>query len=180
MAKWIVNLCLNGWIVLLRGFLRGVLLILLRKCVSYHKNPHLSNPFTKPSHTNQPSSAVMMAHPSPSDHRKLSLSSQPSSAATMAHPSPSGHGKLSLSSQPSSAATMAHPSPSGHRKLSLSSQPSSAALMAHPTPGNPLNPPALINPHFRQSPHTPITTSRPESNSRGDGCRLATTLQEGS
>ena len=87
---------------------------------------------------------------------------------------------ISPSSQPSSAATMAHPSPSDHRKLSLSSQPSSAALMAHPTPGNPLNPPALINPHFRQSPHTPTTTSRPEPNSRGDGCRLATTLQEGS
>ena len=66
------------------------------------------------------------------------------------------------------------------RKLSLSSQPSSAALMAHPTPGNPLNPLALINPHFRQSPHTPTTTSRPEPNSLGDGCRLATTLQEGS
>ena len=29
-----------------------------------------------------------MAHPSPSDHRKLSLSSQPSSAALMAHPTP--------------------------------------------------------------------------------------------
>lgn len=66
------------------------------------------------------------------------------------------------------------------RKLSLSSQPSSAALMSHPTPGNPLNPPALINPHFRQSPHTPTTTSRPEPNSLGDGCRLATTLQKGS
>ena len=64
-------------------------------------------------------------------------------------------------------------------KLSLSSQPSSAALMAHPTPGNPLNPPALINPHFRQSPHTPITTSRPESNSRGDGWRVGKTQQEG-
>ena len=50
---------------------------------------------------------------------------------------------------------MAHPSPSDHRKLSLSSQPSSAALMAHPTPGNPLNPSALINPHFRQSPPHP-------------------------
>ena len=96
--------------------------------------------------SSQPSSAATMAHPSPSDHRKLSLSSQPSSAATMAHPSPSDHRKLSLSSQPSSAATMAHPSPSDHRKLSLSSQPSSAALMAHPTPGNPLNPPSLINP----------------------------------
>ena len=96
-----------------------------------------------------------MAHPSPSDHRKLSLSSQPSSAATMAHPSPSDHRKLSLSSQPSSAATMAHPSPSGHRKLSLSSQPSSAALMAHPTPGNPLNPPALINPTLPpEAPHS--------------------------
>ena len=59
-------------------------------------------------------------------------------------------------------------------------EPSSAALMAHPTPGNPLNPPALINPHFRQSPHTPTTTFRPEPNSRGDGCRFATTLQEGS
>ena len=82
---------------------------MLHKCVSYHKNPHLSNPFTKPSHTNQLSSAATMAHPSPSDHRKLSLSSQPSSAA----------------------------------------------LMAHPTPGNPLNPPALINPHFRQSPPHP-------------------------
>jgi len=121
-----------------------------------------------------------MAHPSPSGHRKLSLSSQPSSAALMAHPSPSDHRKLSLSSQPFSAALMAHPSPSDHRKLSLSSQPSSAALMAHPTPGNPLNPPALINPHFRQSPHTPTTISRPEPNSRGDGCRFATTLQEGS
>ncbi len=29
-----------------------------------------------------------MAHPSPSDHKKLSLSSQPSSAALMAHPTP--------------------------------------------------------------------------------------------
>ena len=29
-----------------------------------------------------------MAHPSPSDHRKLSLSSQPSSTALMAHPTP--------------------------------------------------------------------------------------------
>ena len=96
-----------------------------------------------------------MAQPSPSGHRKLSLSSQPSSAATMAHPSPSDHRKLSLSSQPSSAATMAHPSPSGHRKLSLSSQPSSAALMAHPTPGNPLNPPALINPTLPpEAPHS--------------------------
>ena len=38
---------------------------MLRKCVSYHKNPHLSNPFTKPSHTNQPSSAALMAHPTP-------------------------------------------------------------------------------------------------------------------
>jgi len=73
----------------------------------------------------------------------------------MAQPSPSGHRKLSLSSQPSSAATMAHPSPSGHRKLSLSSQPSSAALMAHPTPGNPLNPPSLINPTLPpEAPHT--------------------------
>ena len=61
---------------------------MLRKCVSYHKNPHLSNPFTKPSHTNQPSSTATMAHPSPSDHKKLSLSSQPSSAALMAHPTP--------------------------------------------------------------------------------------------
>ena len=72
MAKWIVTILLN----------------LLRKCVSYHKNPHLSNPFTKPSHTNQPSSTATMAHPSPSDHKKLSLSSQPSSAALMAHPTP--------------------------------------------------------------------------------------------
>ena len=96
-----------------------------------------------------------MPQPSPSGHRKLSLSSQPSSAATMAHPSPSDHRKLSLSSQPSSAATMAHPSPSGHRKLSLSSQPSSAALMAHPTPGNPLNPPSLINPTLPpEAPHS--------------------------
>lgn len=31
MAKWIVNLCLNGWIVLLRGFLRGVLLFIFYK-----------------------------------------------------------------------------------------------------------------------------------------------------
>ena len=31
MAKWIVNLCLNGWIVLLRGFLRGVLLFMFYK-----------------------------------------------------------------------------------------------------------------------------------------------------
>ena len=38
-----------------------ILLILLRKCVSYHKNPHLSNPFTKPSHTNQPSNTATMA-----------------------------------------------------------------------------------------------------------------------
>ena len=30
MAKWIVNLCLNGW-VLLRGFLRGVLLFMFYK-----------------------------------------------------------------------------------------------------------------------------------------------------
>jgi len=30
-AKWIVNLCLNGWIVLLRGFLRGVLLFMFYK-----------------------------------------------------------------------------------------------------------------------------------------------------
>ena len=105
--------------------------------------------------SSQPSSAATMAHPSPSGHRKLSLSSQPSSAATMAHPSPSDHRKLSLSSQPSSAATMAHPSPSGHRKLSLSSQPSSAALMAHPTPGNPLNPPSLINPTLPpEAPHS--------------------------
>ena len=73
----------------------------------------------------------------------------------MPQPSPSGHRKLSLSSQPSSAATMAHPSPSGHRKLSLSSQPSSAALMAHPTPGNPLNPPSLINPTLPpEAPHS--------------------------
>ena len=50
---------------------------------------------------------------------------------------------------------MAHPSPSDHRKLSLSSQPSSAALMAHPTPGNPLNPPALINPPLPpEAPHS--------------------------
>ena len=73
----------------------------------------------------------------------------------MAYPSPSDHRKLSLSSQPSSAATMAHPSPSGHKKLSLSSQPSSAALMAHPTPGNPLNPPSLINPTLPpEAPHS--------------------------
>ena len=52
------------------------------------KTPTCQTPFTKPSHTNQPSSAAMMAHPSPSDHRKLSLSSQPSSAALMAHPTP--------------------------------------------------------------------------------------------
>ena len=44
------------------------------------KTPTCQTPFTKPSHTNQPSSAATMAHPSPSDHRKLSLSSQPSSA----------------------------------------------------------------------------------------------------
>ena len=31
MAKWIVNLCLNGWILLLRGFLRGVLLFMFYK-----------------------------------------------------------------------------------------------------------------------------------------------------
>ena len=31
MAKWIMNLCLNGWIVLLRGFLRGVLLFMFYK-----------------------------------------------------------------------------------------------------------------------------------------------------
>lgn len=31
MAKWIVNVCLNGWIVLLRGFLRGVLLFMFYK-----------------------------------------------------------------------------------------------------------------------------------------------------
>lgn len=31
MAKWIVNLCLNGCIVLLRGFLRGVLLFMFYK-----------------------------------------------------------------------------------------------------------------------------------------------------
>ena len=121
------------------------------------KTPTCQTPFTKPSHTNQPSNTATMP--------------QPSSAATMAHPSPSDHRKLSLSSQPPSAATMAHPSPSDHRKLSLSSQPSSAALMAHPTPGNPLNPPALINPHFRQSPHTPTTTSRPEPNTRLPGVR---------
>ena len=30
MAKWIVNVCLNGW-VLLRGFLRGVLLFMFYK-----------------------------------------------------------------------------------------------------------------------------------------------------
>ena len=30
-AKWIVNVCLNGWIVLLRGFLRGVLLFMFYK-----------------------------------------------------------------------------------------------------------------------------------------------------
>ena len=96
------------------------------------KTPTCQTPFTKPSHTNQPSSAAMMPQPSPSGHRKLSLSSQPSSAATMAHPSPSGH-----------------------RKLSLSSQPSSAALMAHPTPGNPLNPPSLINPTLPpEAPHS--------------------------
>ena len=41
----------------------------------------------------------------------ISPSSQPSSAATMAHPSSSDHRKLSLSSQPSSAALMAHPTP---------------------------------------------------------------------
>ena len=143
------------------------------------KTPTCQTPFTKPSHTNQPANTATMPQPSPSPQETQPFS-QPSSAATMAHPSPSDHRKLSLSSQPSSAATMAHPSPSDHRKLSLSSQPSSAALMAHPTLGNPLNPPALINPHFRQSPHTPTTTSRPEPNSRGDGCRLATTLQEGS
>ena len=108
------------------------------------KIPTCQTPFTKPSHTNQPSNTATMPQPSPSPQE-----TQPFS-------------------QPSSAATMAHPSPSDHRKLSLSSQPSSAALMAHPTPGNPLNPPALINPHFRQSPHTPTTTSRPEPNSRGD------------
>ena len=52
------------------------------------KTPTCQTPFTKPSHTNQPSSTATMAHPSPSDHRKLSLSSQPSSAALMAHPTP--------------------------------------------------------------------------------------------
>lgn len=31
MAKWIVNLCLNGWIVLLRGFLRGVFIFMFYK-----------------------------------------------------------------------------------------------------------------------------------------------------
>ena len=118
------------------------------------KIPTCQTPFTKPSHTNQPSNTATMPQPSPSPQETQPFS-QPSSAATMAHPSPSDHTKLSLSSQPPSAATMAHPSPSDHRKLSLSSQPSSAALMAHPTPGNPLNPPALINPHFRQSPTPP-------------------------
>ena len=52
------------------------------------KTPTCQTPFTKPSHTNQPSSTATMAHPSPSDHKKLSLSSQPSSAALMAHPTP--------------------------------------------------------------------------------------------
>ena len=52
------------------------------------KTPTCQTPFTKPSHTNQPSSAAMMPQPSPSGHRKLSLSSQPSSAALMAHPTP--------------------------------------------------------------------------------------------
>ena len=32
-AKWIVNVCLNGW-VLLRGFLRGVLLFMFYKKVA--------------------------------------------------------------------------------------------------------------------------------------------------
>ena len=56
---------------------------MLRKCVSYHKNPHLSNPFHK-TFTHQ--SAIQ--HSDDGFHKKLSLSSQPSSAALMAHPTP--------------------------------------------------------------------------------------------
>lgn len=76
----------------------------------------------------------------------------------------------------SSAAPMPHHLPANHKETQPL-QPSSAALMAHPIPGNPLNPPALINPHFRQSPHTPTTTSRPEPNSRGDGCHPPSTIR---
>ena len=150
--------------LLIRHFVT-FLLNLLRKCVSYHKNPHLSNPFHK-TFTHQ--SAIQHSDDAPA----ITFTTGNSTFLPAIQHSDDGfHKKLSPSSQPSSAATMAHPSPSDHRKLSLSSQPSSAALMAHPIPGNPLNPPALINPHFRQSPHTPTTTSRPEPNSRGDGIR---------
>ena len=65
-----------------------ILLNLLRKCVSYHKNLHLSNPFTKPSHTKSAIQRNANTPSLPSDTRKLSLSSQPSSEALMAHPTP--------------------------------------------------------------------------------------------
>ena len=122
---------------------------MLRKCVSYHKNPHLSNPFHK-TFTHQ--SAIQHSDDAPA----ITFTTGNSTFLPAIQHSDDGfHKKLSPSSQPSSAATMAHPSPSDHRKLSLSSQPSSAALMAHPTPGNPLNPPSLINPTLPpEAPHS--------------------------
>ena len=63
--------------------------------------------------------------------------------------------KLSLPSQHPAQRRCPSLYPSNTWKLSLSSQPSSAALMAHPTPGNPLNPPALINPTLPpEAPHS--------------------------
>ena len=119
--------------LLIRHFVT-FLLNLLRKCVSYHKNPHLSNPFHK-TFTHQ--SAIQHSDDAPA----ITFTTGNSTFLPAIQRSDDGfHKKLSPSSQPSSAATMAHPSPSGHRKLSLSSQPSSAALMAHPTPVRPLYP----------------------------------------
>ena len=130
------------------------------------KTPTCQTPFTKPSHTNQPSNTATMPQSSPSPQETQPFS-QPSSTATMA-------------STRNSALPPSHPAQRRWLIPHLQTTGNSAFPPSHPTPRNPLNPPALINPHFRQSPHTPTTTSRPEPNSRGDGCRLATTLQEGS
>ena len=73
------------------------------------KTPTCQTPFTKPSHTNQPSNTATMPQPSPSPQETQPFS-QPSSTATMA------------------------------------STRNSALPPSHP---------ALINPHFRQSPHPP-------------------------
>ena len=74
---------------------------------------------------------------------------------TSHHNTTKNHPKNSTSLQASSNAATLSTSRQTTNNLSLSSQPSSAALMAHPTPGNPLNPPALINPTLPpEAPHS--------------------------